>query len=195
RWLGLLMGPGVGAAVLLLLGPAWGLLFNVLIYVPLALWLWRAPYGINERGPRAPRRPFRGLRELLQTLAEIRGNRVLVSMMLLAGGASFFVGGGYQTQMPEYAQDLGHGDPGWTYSMLLGADAAGALAAGLILEGRGLLRANPHSALVLAILWTLALAGFAAATSYELALLLLVAAGFLELSFNAMAQTLVQLHA
>ena len=32
--------------------------------------------------------------------------------------------------MPEFAADLGHGDPGFSYSMLLAADAAGALTAG-----------------------------------------------------------------
>ncbi len=37
--------------------------------------------------------------------------------------------------------------------------------------------------------------GFSLATSYPLALALLFTAGFFELSFNAMAQTLVQLNA
>jgi hypothetical protein len=45
------------------------------------------------------------------------------------------------------------------------------------------------------MLWCCALVGFAAAGAYPLALALLFAAGFLELSFNAMAQTLVQLNA
>jgi MFS family permease len=79
--------------------------------------------------------------------------------------------------------------------MLLAADAAGALAAGLILEGRNLLQANPRSAFLLAMAWCVAIAGFAVSTSYALALALLFAAGFLELSFNAMAQTLVQIRA
>ncbi len=30
-------------------------------------------------------------------------------MMLLAGGASLFIGNAYQAQMPELAHDLGHG--------------------------------------------------------------------------------------
>src|SRR6185295_5538078 len=82
-----------------------------------------------------------------------------------------------------------------TYSILLGADAAGALTAGLVLEGRGLLQANPRTAFLLAMLWCVAIAAFAVSTSYALALALLFAAGFLELSFNAMAQTLVQIRA
>jgi MFS family permease len=97
--------------------------------------------------------------------------------------------------MPEFAHYLGHGDADITYSILLGADAAGALTAGLVLEGRGLLQANPRTAFLLAMLWCVAIAAFAVSTSYALALALLFAAGFLELSFNAMAQTLVQIRA
>ena len=41
----------------------------------------------------------------------------------------------------------------------------------------------------------MAICGFALAPAYPLALAFLFAAGFVELSFNAMAQTLVQMHA
>lgn len=192
RYLGLLLGPAVGGVILLAMGPAWGLLFNTLIYLPLILWLWKAPYGRKDKP--VPQR-VRGWRDIGATVREIAGNRVIVSMTLLAGGASLLVGNAYQAQMPEYAHDLGHADGGMTYSALLAADAAGALVAGLVLESRGLLQAKPRSAIVLAMLWCVAIGGFAAATSYPLALALLFAAGFLELAFNAMAQTLVQLNA
>jgi MFS family permease len=195
RWLGLLLGPAVGAGIMILFGPAWGILLNVLIYVPLVWWLWKAPYGPAFRKEKSSVRALRGLSDISQTIKDAAANPIILSMLLLAGGASLFVGNGYQAQMPEFAHDLGHGDPGATYSMLLAADAAGALIAGLLLESRGLLQANARSAFVLAILWCCAIAGFAATASYPLALALLVAAGFLELSFNAMAQTLVQLHA
>src|SRR6202789_3881629 len=82
-----------------------------------------------------------------------------------------------------------------SYSMLLAADAAGGLLAGVVLEGRGLLPPRPRTAIVLAMLWCAALAIFSLAKSYPLALGFLFAAGFLELSFNAMAQSLVQLNA
>lgn len=195
RWLGLLLGPAVGAGIMVLFGPAWGILLNVLIYVPLVWWLWKAPYGPAFRKEKLPERALKGLADISRTIKEISANPVALSMILLAGGASLFVGNGYQAQMPEFAHDLGHGDPGAAYSMLLAADAAGALVAGLLLESRGLLPANPRSAFVLAMLWCCAIAAFAATGSYPLALILLFAAGFLELSFNAMAQTLVQLHA
>ncbi|HYQ25761.1 MAG TPA: MFS transporter, partial [Polyangiaceae bacterium] len=92
--------------------------------------------------------------------------------------------------------DLGHGDPGTAYSALLGADAAGALLGGLLLEsGHRLLRIETGSALKLAALWACALGAFALVRSYPLALLCLFLAGFFELSFSSMTQTIVQLQA
>jgi len=80
--------------------------------------------------------------------------------------------------MPSFANDLGHGDPGVSYSMLLAADAAGAMLAGVLLEGQGLLPAKPRTAIILAMLWCSALTGFALASSYPVALALLFTAGF-----------------
>lgn len=196
RWLGLLLGPAVGAGIMLVLGPAHGILLNAALYLPLTLWLWRAPYGPRFRKAEVARpRSVRGLADIVQTIRDIAGERTIVQMTLLAGSASLLVGNAYHAQMPEFAHDLGHGDAGLTYSVLLAADAAGALVAGFVLESRGLLRASPRTAFVLALLWCIAIAGFAAARAYPLAVALLFVAGFLELSFNAMAQTLVQLHA
>jgi len=48
---------------------------------------------------------------------------------------------------------------------------------------------------VLAILWSLSLLAFASVGIYGLAIGLLFAAGFFELSFNTMAQALVQINA
>jgi len=196
RYLGMLAGPAVGGALLLWLGPAHGIFVNAFIYLPMFLWLWKAPYGPRFRkgGPVA-RPAVRGLRDILEAFASIRDNPILLSMTLLAGGAAFFIGNSYQAQMPEFTRDLGHGDPGLTYSMLLSADAAGALTAGFALESGGLLRANPRTALILACLWCASIGGFALSRSYPIALALLFCAGFMELSFNSMAQALVQITA
>jgi MFS family permease len=132
----------------------------------------------------------------VQTIREVRGIPVLATMITLAGAASFFIGNSYQAQMPGFAADLGHGDPGTSYSMLLGADAAGALLAGILLESRGgIFQARPTSAMGLGIAWAAALAGFAVVHAYPIALALLFCAGFFELSFSSMNQTLVQIHA
>jgi MFS family permease len=196
RYVGVLVGPAVGGFFLLTFGPAYGIFLNTLFYLPVVIWLINAPYGPKFRkGAAAPHRAVRGLSDIVHTIREIRGHPVILAMVLLAGVSSFFVGNAYGPQMPNFAQDLGHGDPGASYSLLLAADAAGGLLAGILLETGGWLRANPRTALILATLWCASLAGFAMATIYPIALPLLFAAGFFELSFNAMAQTLVQVHA
>ena len=192
RWLGLLMGPAIGGVILLLLGPAWGILFNAAIYLPFIYWLWKAPW--RRKGIPAERK-VRAVADVVTTWRAVAGNPVIASMTILVGGASLLVGNAYQAQMPEFAHDLGHPDGGVTYSALLAADAAGALVAGFALESRGLLPANPRTAFLLAMLWCIAIGAFAMVTSYPLALALLFVAGFLELSFFAMAQTLVQVNA
>jgi len=195
RYLGLLAGPAVGGVFLLVFGPVDGLMLNALIYLPLALWLWKAPYGPKFREASAPRpHGARSLADILATAKEISGNRTIVSMILLSGCASLIVANAYQAQMPEFGRDLGHGDPGASYSTLLAADAAGALTGGVVLESRGM-QANPRTAFIFAMLWCVAIGGFALVHSYPLALMLLFCAGFLELSFYSMAQALIQLHA
>ncbi len=196
RYLGVLVGPAVGGVIMLWLGPAHGILLNTLFYLPLVLWLVSAPYGPRFRkGTPPPRRAVRGLADIVQTARDIAPQRIIVSMILLGGCSSFLVGNAYNAQMPGFAADLGHGDPGVSYSMLLAADAAGALLAGVVLESRALLAASAPTAIMLAAFWCCALIGFSLATSYPLALALLFTAGFFELAFNAMAQTLVQLDA
>jgi MFS family permease len=196
RYLGILVGPAVGGVILLALGPAHGIMLNTIFYLPLVLWLVKAPYGPRFRkGTPPPRRAVRGLADIVNTIRDVRQHTVIVSMTVLAGAASFFVGNAYSSQMPGFAAELGHGDPGVSYSMLLATDAAGGLLAGLALEGRNILPPRPRTAIILALLWCVALAVFALSHSYALALCFLLAAGFLELSFNAMAQSLVQINA
>jgi MFS family permease len=189
RVAGLLGGPAVGGAMLLAFGPSASVIIGALMYLPLTLWLVRAPFQRKAR-QEAPRGGG-----ILATAREIAGNRVVVSMTLLAGATSFVIGNAFQAQMPEFAADLGHGDADVYYSMLLAANAAGALTAGMILESRGIRHAEPRIAFGLVLLWCLCMGGFAVSTVYLLSLALLFAAGFLNLAFGAMSQTLVQIHA
>jgi MFS family permease len=195
RYLGTLMGPAVGSALMLVMTPAHAMFINMLIYLPLFLWLWKAPYGPKFRATPPPTRALRGFADVFATLRAVADNHSLLSMILLSGLASLFIGTAYQAQMPGFARMLGHGDPGVAYGVLLAADAAGALLAGFVLESRGLLHPKPATAFLLAALWCVALASFALTSYYPLAIALLFAAGFLELSFGAMSQTLVQLNA
>jgi MFS family permease len=193
RYLGVLVGPAVGGVIMLALGPSHGIIFNTLFYCPMLLWLFWAPTSGIAAAPR--RLAVRGLADIVQTVRVIGTHRVLTSMILLAGLTSFMIGNAYNAQMPGFADDLGHGDPGVSYSVLLAADAAGALLAGIALEAWGRLKATPQTAIILAVLWCLSLLAFASVGIYSLAIALLFAAGFFELSFNTMAQAMVQLNA
>ena len=193
RNLSILLGPAVGGGLMLALGPAWGLLSNVLIYLPLTLVLWRIPFtGHTRHAAGASARPRFGLRDAIAVLGEARGDRRIVTMIVLVGVTSIFVGSGFQPQMPEYAHDLGAEQADVWYSALLAANAAGALLGAVLLESLDLLRPTARMAIGCAAAWAVAMALFPAAPNYAVAIALLVAAGMLNITFTSMAQTLVQ---
>jgi MFS family permease len=193
RQLGILLGPAVGGGLMLLLGPAIGLVVNTLIYLPLTLWLLTVPYTGHSRERAVPARRALRWRDASEIVREVSGNRPIITMVVLAGCVSFFVGTAFQATMPEFAHDLGTEKADLAYSALLGANAAGAVVGGFMLEGRGWLPPRVSTAMVSAILWCLAITGFALSTSYYLSLLLLFTAGVLNLTFSSMGQTIVQL--
>jgi hypothetical protein len=192
RQLGILFGPAVGAGLMLLLGPSLGLLANALIYLPLTLWLLVVPFTGHMREGVPPRRAI-GWKDAVNVIREVVHNRPIVTMVILGGSASLFVGNAFHTQMPEFAHDLGAENADFAYSALLTASAAGAVFGGFLLEGKGWLTANPRTAIICAVLWCAAIAAFASSTNYFLSLALLFCAGILNLSFYSTAQAIVQL--
>jgi MFS family permease len=193
RQLGVLLGPAVGGGLMLLLGPSTGLFVNAALYLPLTFWLMVAPYTGHREKKAAGGRPALSFKDALNVIREASANRTILSMVLLGGATSLLVGNAFQAQMPEFAHDLGTDEQGVAYTVLLAANAGGAVVGGFLLEGKGWLRPSVRTATLCAILWCLLIAGFAAATSYPLALALLFVAGILNLAFLSMAQTLVQL--
>ena len=192
RQLGILFGPAVGAGLMLLLGPPMALLANALIYLPMTLWLLTVPYTGHLREGAPPKRAI-GWKDAVTVVREVWHNRPIITMVILGGAASLFVGNAYHTQMPEFAHDLGAGKADFTYSALLIASAAGAVFGGFLLEGKGWLKANVRTAITCAMLWCALIAGFAFSTNYLLSLVLLFCAGMLNLSFYSTAQAIVQL--
>src|ERR1700732_251120 len=72
RYLGVLVGPAVGGAILLALGPSGGMLLNTVFYLPLILWLVNAPYGPRFRSSAPPpARAVRGLSAIIRTARDI----------------------------------------------------------------------------------------------------------------------------
>jgi MFS family permease len=194
RNLSILLGPAVGGGLMLLLGPAWGLLANVLIYLPFTIFLARIPYTGHARHDGPPRRaPRFGLAEALRVFGEVRADRRIVTMIVLGGATSFFVGNAFQAQMPQYAHHLGADASGARYSALLAANAAGALIGAVLLESLNVLRPSVRTAILCAGLWGVTLGLFPLTPTYVVALTLLVLAGAFNIAFTSMAQTLVQI--
>ena len=192
RYLSILLGPAIGGGLMLLLGPAWGLLANALIYLPFTIFLLRVPYTghASAGGPR--REPLR-LADVATAYAAARRERRIMTMIVLAGASSFFVGNAFQAQMPEYAMYLGADENGGRYSVLLAANAAGAVIGVVLLESAALLQVSVRNALICAALWAIAMGLFPLTASYPAAVALLVIAGIFSIAFTSMAQTIVQL--
>ena len=194
RQLGMLFGPAVGAGLMLVLGPPLALIANICIYVPLTLWLLYVPYTGHRHKSGIAKRAIRW-NDAIKIFREVRHNRSIITMVVLGGSASLFVGNAFQSLMPAFANDLGAGSAGFTYSALLMATAAGAVFGGFLLEGKGWLRAKTQSTILCTVAWCVAIGGFAISRNYYLSLILLFCAGILNLAFYSSAQAIVQMEA
>ena len=197
RTLGILLGPAIGGGLMLWLGPATAITINAIIYLPLVIWLWKAPYGPAFR--KSKRKPITkivgGFSEIISTYKSISGNKNIISMTLLIGCVSFFIGNAYQAQMPQFTLSLIPRDNGFYYSILLIASGIGAMSAGIILETKNMLAPKTSSVFYLVFLWCLAIIAFAISKNIYVSITILFIMGFFELTYNSMAQTIVQLNA
>jgi MFS family permease len=197
RQLGILFGPAVGGGLLLVFGPAVGLLINCVLYLPLIGWMFRSRYTghMHQGGPVASANAMT-FADALRTLREVRHQPVIFAMIVLGGATSLLVGNAYQAQMPQYAADLPGAQGELGYALLLTASAAGAVVGGIALEySSWLRRPSVFPAIAMGVVWGVFIVVFAITSSYVVALLALFVAGLLNLGFTSLAQTLVQLEA
>jgi len=196
RSIGILFGPAVGGALLLGLGPAYGLMANALLYLPMTVWLLRTPYSGHRRTGANLDSARISLADAMRTLREISSNRGILVMTALAGLSSLFVGNAYQAQMPEFASWFGSAQDEITYSVLLTANAAGSVLGGFGLEALAFFRQpRIRIAVLLALGWALSIFLFAITPIYAIAVLALLVGGVLNIGFTSMAQAYVQLEA
>src|SRR5690349_15932639 len=189
RSTGFLAGPALGSVMLLMLGPWLGIFANVLLYLPMTIWLMRTPYTGHVRDGAV--RPARvSPADALKVLAEVAGQPVLISMVILGGVSSFLIGSGIQPQMPEFAIDLGLNQAGLGYGMLLAANSAGAVLGGIVLESTRWLKPSLRVAMISTLVWSACLLAFALSQHYVLSLALLVGGGVANLTSQSSAQTL-----
>jgi MFS family permease len=194
RSLGILFGPVVGSVLLLGLGPVAGIFTNIAFYLPLTLFLFRTRFTGHTRDD-GPARPRVGMRESIRVLRQVGANPTLISMIILAGLGSFFVGASLQSAMPIFAQDVGAGSAGTAYGVLLFANGAGGVIGGILLEATGRIKPSVRAALVSTVIYGVSSLFFAFTASYPLAVLLLVVGGVANLASMSIGQTVVQLEA
>jgi MFS family permease len=197
RQLGILFGPAVGGGLLVVLGPANGLLVNCLLYLPLIGWLFLSPYTghMHRAGSRVAQAAIT-IADAIRTLREVRHQPVILAMVTLAGATSFLVGNAFQAQMPQYAADLPGAQGELGYSVLLTATGLGSVIGGFALEWSSWLRRPAvRPAIVMGIVWAVGMIIFAYTSIYAIAVIALFLTGFLNLALTALAQTLVQLEA
>src|SRR5213078_692036 len=93
RYFSMLVGPAVGGGLMLVLNPGVALLVNVLLYLPLTLYLFWMPYtGHRSESDARRRTPRLGLAEARRVLAEVRSEPRIIRMIVLAGATSLFIG-------------------------------------------------------------------------------------------------------
>jgi MFS family permease len=191
RSLGVLFGPVVGSALLLGLGARAGIFANIAFYLPLTLFLFRTKFTGHTR--ENTRRPRVGLVDSLRVFRQVRSNHTLVSMIILGGLGSFFVGASLQTSMPIFAHDLGAGSAGMMYGVLLFANGAGGVVGGLLLEVARRIKPTVTSAVVSTAVYGATSFLFAAVHNYLFAVVFLLIGGVANLASMSIGQTVVQL--
>jgi len=163
---------------------------NVLIYAPLLVWLWKVPYDGHQR-TRADRASEARTRRHTHDPAPGLGQPHHLLDDPARRVSSFFVGNAFQAQMPEYAHDLGSDDAGARYSILLGANAAGALIGGIDPREPWAAAGQAADAIVFTLLWLRRDRGFRRGDQLPGRRRADVRRGFLNLAYSSMSQTLV----
>ncbi|MDQ1572885.1 MAG: hypothetical protein QOH44_444 [Actinomycetota bacterium] len=196
RSLGILFGPVVGSALLLGLGSTWGIFANVLFYVPMTVVMARTVFNGHTRDPSdfTPRARI-GLLSSLRLLGELRNNRLLVSMIVLAGLVAVTIGGALQVSMPTFANQLGAGSAGLAYGVLLLANGFGGVVGGFVLEATGIVKPSARAAIIATAGFGLMTLVFALTGNYAVAIVTLVIGGVANIASMSITQSIVQLEA
>ena len=133
---------------MLLLGPAWGLLTNVALFLPFTIFVARGSSYSGHAQEHARTASSFGFADAWASFLRARSEPQILTMVVLAGASSFFVGNAFQAQMPEYAHFLGADDTGARYSILLAAHAAGAVIGVVLLESATLIQPSVRATIV-----------------------------------------------
>lgn len=194
RSLGVLFGPAVGSGLLLALGPTLGIFTNVIFYLPMMVLMFRVPFTGHSRDGDVLRAKITIL-DSVRVLRDVSSNRVLVSMIVLAGLTAVTIGGAIGVSMPVFAGEFGIGAAGTAYGLLLFANGAGGVLGGFLLEATGAIRPNLGWAVISSVGFGVATLVFATTGHYAIAVGALLVGGVANMASMSITQSVVQLEA
>ena len=194
RSLGILCGPVVGSVLLVGLGPTHGIWVNIAFYLPLTLLMARTRFTGHTRGEVVAHERV-GVLTAVRVFREVARDRVLASMIVLAGLGSFFIGAAMQTVMPSIAATTTGISASTAYTVLLFANGLGGVLGGLLLEGTGWIKLSVRAALWSTLVYGASTVFFALSHDYLIAAPLLIVGGIANLAALSVTQTVVQLRA
>ncbi len=178
---GTVLGPTIGGAGV---ATAYAVDAASFAAVIVALLLMRA----NISGPLVERRG--GLGAVLEGLAFVRGNPIILSVMLLDFLANFL--GSVQSLLPVYARDILRVGPEGL-GLLYAATSAGAVLGAVVLSTRGRIRAQGPVLLVSIAVFGLCLAAFGLSRSFWLSAALLAGSGAADTVSTVLRGSILQL--
>ncbi|RGE18090.1 MFS transporter [Leucobacter sp. wl10] len=200
RSLAFIAGPVVGSALLIGIGPAYGMFVNVLFYLPLTIFLFRTRFTGHGRGTRGdpaarPAEQRVSFFAAFSVFGTVRRHRQILGMLLLTALAGMTLGQLLQNAMPELAEILGGDAEGTAYGILLFANGAGGVVGGFLLEATRKVPPTAPIAVGSAILLGVATVVFASSGSLVVAVIALAIGGVAKITSESTEMSIVQLQA
>ncbi len=180
------IGPAIGGLLMGTVGPGWGFITNIFIYLPLSVSIMFYPY----RGATVGKRSGSEWSFILEGFQVVRRNTVIVALLVVVAASSFLLGNAFQAFLPAFAQRLGVSSIG--YSILLSANGLGAILGGFFLGWAGTTKLRPVVVTASALAWSFLLMFFAVSAVYNISLILLCMLGATQIIFVSMSQSIVQ---
>ena len=182
------LGPTVAGVLLAIVGPAMCFFINGVSYIAVlaGLLMMQLPAFLPKPQTES------AWRKLKEGLRYIRGDAVVLPLLVLVGVNSFF-GMTYSTLAPIFADSVLHaGESG--YGLLMGAAGIGALIGAVNLAMQSGQRGVRRGRLILfgGSVFSVALAGFALSGNFVLSLVMLAVLGWAMISLNATTNTVIQ---
>lgn len=178
------VGPALAGILVALVGPGWAFVINALSFVPVII-------GLLMIGRVHVPRPGIGARTAIsEAMRYLRSEPRLAALFLLLAGQTIFASGHY-ILAPSLARDLGQGAEG--LGVMLAAGGVGAVFGGLRLAATSERSSRWRRLFWAGLVLAAGLIGVGLSGSYATTLLCFAVSGWGMLTFNASANTLIQM--